>query len=71
VIAGGMAPDLRASSIATDKILFTEVVRNGSKVKMGMPSFPEITDEELTSLMHYIRTEARSSIKAKAVASPH
>ena len=66
-VAGGMAPDLRASKIPTDKLLFTKVVRDGAKVNMGMPSFPHLTDDQLDALMHYIRRQARNSAKPVAV----
>lgn len=67
VVAGGMAPDLRASKIPTDKKLFTSVVRDGAKVNMGMPSFPHLTDDQLDALMHYIRRQARNTAKPAAV----
>ena len=63
LISGGMAPDLRASLIPIDKNLFTDVVRNGSRVAMGMPSHPDISDEQLEALRHYIRKAARASLK--------
>ena len=67
VVAGGMAPDLRASKNATDKLSFKNVVRDGAKVNMGMPSFPHLTDDQLDALMHYIRRQARNSAKPAAV----
>ena len=63
LISGGMAPDLRASLIPIDKNLFTDVVRNGSRVAMGMPSHPDISDGQLEALRHYIRKAARASLK--------
>jgi len=62
-IANGMAPDLRGSPIPLDKETFAAVVRGGAKISLGMPSFPDITDEQLLSLMHYIREQARAAIK--------
>jgi quinohemoprotein ethanol dehydrogenase len=56
-----MAPDLRASTIALNLSTFIAVVRNGVKQNTGMPSFPEMSDEELTALMHYIRKAANES----------
>jgi quinohemoprotein ethanol dehydrogenase len=61
-ISGGMAPDLRASAIPLDQRLFTSVVKNGANVKMGMPAFPDMTDENLKALRHYIRKVARESL---------
>ena len=60
-LANGVAPDLRASPIPLEKSAFAEVVRNGAKIKMGMPAFPDMTDEQLQALMHYIRQQARAT----------
>ena len=59
--AGGMAPDLRASEISLDKAAFEMVVRDGAFNFNGMPSFPDITDEQLEGLMHYIRQRAKET----------
>ncbi|MCK5443076.1 MAG: PQQ-binding-like beta-propeller repeat protein, partial [Maribacter sp.] len=64
IISGGMAPDLRASSIPMDITSFTAVVRGGAKVAMGMPAQPNITDEQLVGLQHYIRKTARLHLQA-------
>ena len=61
-ISGGMAPDLRASPICIDKNVFASVVKEGSRVNRGMPQYEDITEEELTALMHFIRNCASSSI---------
>lgn len=58
VIAAGMAPDLRASLIPLDKKTFTSIVRDGLRNDKGMPSFPDISDEQLETLMHFIRFRA-------------
>ncbi len=62
VIAKGMAPDLRASPIPLSKEAFNLVVRAGSKVNMGMPAYKELTDEDLTALMHFIRIKAHEDV---------
>lgn len=59
VVAKGMAPDLRASPIALNKEAFALIVREGVKVNMGMPAFKDLTDEDLNSLMHFIRKKAQ------------
>ncbi|MDA0196283.1 MAG: PQQ-dependent dehydrogenase, methanol/ethanol family [Bacteroidetes bacterium] len=61
VLSGGMGPDLRASPIPLEKIAFAAVVRDGAKSEQGMPPMPDITDEELVSLMHYIRRTAHEA----------
>ena len=58
MFSGGMAPDMRASPIAMNKEAFTSVVRDGLKNTMGMPSFPDMTDEQIENLMHFIRKRA-------------
>ena len=62
MFGGGMAPDLRASTVTLDKAAFTFVVRDGSKINMGMPSFPDITDQELEALQHFIRLRAEETL---------
>jgi quinohemoprotein ethanol dehydrogenase len=61
VIAKGMAPDLRASPIPLQFESFREVVKNGSKLDMGMPVYADMTDDELLSIVHFIRKAARQS----------
>jgi quinohemoprotein ethanol dehydrogenase len=58
VLAGGMAPDLRASVTVSNIEAFTSVVREGELTGRGMPGYPEITDKELEELQHYIRKRA-------------
>ncbi len=63
VVAGGMAPDLRASAILLSEMepYFKSVVRDGERTPRGMPGFPDIKDSELEALRHYIRRRAHSS----------
>lgn len=60
--SGGMAPDLRASPIPLDANAFKMVVKEGLKNEMGMPSFPDITDDELETLRHYIRKRGEETL---------
>ena len=57
-IAGGGAPDLRASLSPLVVASFTSMVRGGNEVR-GMPKFEELTDRELEALRQYIRARAR------------
>jgi quinohemoprotein ethanol dehydrogenase len=57
-IAGGMAPDLRASPIPLNETAFRMVVRDGLMIEMGMPAFPDITYEQLQMIRHFIRMKA-------------
>jgi quinohemoprotein ethanol dehydrogenase len=61
-ISGGTAPDLRASAICLNKDAFTSVVKEGSKVDRGMPQYKDLTEEEITGLMHFVRYLANSSL---------
>jgi quinohemoprotein ethanol dehydrogenase len=63
-VAGGTAPDLRASMVPLDRDGFAAVVRIGSLETRGMPKFAELSDAELESLRHYIRYRARVTTRA-------
>ena len=65
VVAGGIAPDLRASPVPLSTASFIHVVRDGSLVARGMPAYPELSDEQLENLQHYFRFKAREAL-AKA-----
>jgi quinohemoprotein ethanol dehydrogenase len=68
-IAGGMAPDLRASAVPLDPAAFATVVKGGLEAR-GMPKFPEATDRDLESLRHYLRMQARLETRPDGVAPP-
>jgi quinohemoprotein ethanol dehydrogenase len=61
-IAGGNAPDLRASPVLLSAAGFAAIVRGGALVGRGMPQFSELSDEQLESLRHYVRARARESL---------
>jgi hypothetical protein len=58
-IAVIQAPDLRRSGIVLSAQAFTSIVRDGELLSSGMPAFGELTDQQLTDLRQYIRTEAQ------------
>lgn len=64
VVAGGIAPDLRASPVPLSTEAFGHIVRDGSLVARGMPAYPELTDEQLVGLQHFLRFKARESLAA-------
>ena len=64
-VAGGMAPDLRASPIALSDQLFEDVVRRGSKIVRGMPAYAEFSDHDLESIQHFLRWTAREALKGR------
>jgi len=56
-VSGGYAPDLRASPMLLDlKALRT--VLEGALVQRGMPKYPDLTDDDLVALQHYVRSQA-------------
>lgn len=61
-IAGGAAPDLRASEIPLSAEAFEYVVRQGPLVSLGMPKFDDLTPDEMEALRHYIRARARKAL---------
>jgi len=61
VVAGGNAPDLRASPVPLSAPGFAAIVRGGSLVSRGMPQFAELSDAQLDSLRHYLRAKAREA----------
>lgn len=58
VVAGGYAPDLRASPVVLAAPAFKAIVQGGALESRGMPKFDEFTDAELTAMQHYIRQRA-------------
>jgi quinohemoprotein ethanol dehydrogenase len=60
-VAGGYAPDLRASPISLSAEAFAQVVRGGILKERGMPMFESISDDDLESLRHYVRKRARDA----------
>jgi quinohemoprotein ethanol dehydrogenase len=61
-VAGGIAPDLRASPVPLSAQAFAHVVREGALVSRGMPKFAEFSDQDLDSLRHFFRQRARESL---------
>jgi quinohemoprotein ethanol dehydrogenase len=59
VVAAGFPPDLRASSIPLSAEAFKAIVQRGTLTGRGMPIFPELSDQDLLALRHYIRQRAR------------
>ncbi len=63
-VAGGYAPDLRASQAPVYDEAFKQIVVSGSRLQQGMPKFKELTDTDLKALQHYIRRQARKATTA-------
>ncbi len=60
-VAGGYAPDLRASSIPLYDDALSEVVVNGSRRQAGMPRFQNLSEADLKAVQHYLRRQANAS----------
>ena len=58
-VSGGYAPDLRASPLALVADAFKDVVVNGRLRQNGMPDFPQLSDQQLKELSHFIQYQAR------------
>ncbi|MDB5986319.1 MAG: PQQ-dependent dehydrogenase, methanol/ethanol family [Nevskia sp.] len=58
-VAGGFAPDLRASQVPLTAEGFNAIVRGGALQSRGMPPFAEFSDQDLDAIRHYIRERAR------------
>jgi len=66
VVAGGNAPDLRASPVLLSATDFAAIVRDGSLVSRGMPQYAELSEAQLDSLRHFVRSKARESLGLQA-----
>lgn len=58
VIGIGNGPDLRRSSITFNPTIFEQVVRSGLFQPSGMPGFPELSEEVVEDIRHYVRARA-------------
>jgi quinohemoprotein ethanol dehydrogenase len=63
-IAGGGAPDLRASAVPLSPSAFASAVRAGNEAR-GMPAFDELSDGDLDALRHFLRARARAAVAGK------
>jgi quinohemoprotein ethanol dehydrogenase len=63
-VAGGLTPDLRASTVVPSLEDFASVVRDGTRAVNGMPAYAEVTFDELVALQHYIRARAETDLAA-------
>jgi quinohemoprotein ethanol dehydrogenase len=65
VVAGGHAPDLRASSVVVAPDAFKTIVHDGALIPNGMPQFDEFSDADLQDLRQFIRTAAHALSAAR------
>jgi len=64
-LAGGTAPDLRASPLLLTHDAFAALLRGKSLVARGMPQFEELTDQEIEQLRHFVRQQADTALKQR------
>lgn len=69
-VAGGAAPDLRASSVILDDEALASVLRDGALVPAGMPRFEEFGDQARADLRQYLRSQAADWRRTKAAPKP-
>ena len=62
-LSGGAAPDLRASPLAADRKMLSDIVLNGTLQLRGMPQYPDFSDDDVDSIYHYIRWRVRKDLK--------
>ena len=67
VIAGGGAPDLRASAIAADAGSFAHLLKSGALQTRGMPRFDDLNPRQVEQVYWFIRERARESLQPVAV----
>ena len=56
-----MAPDLRESMVPLNAAAFRAVVRDGQRTARAMPGYPNLDDQQLLALRHYIRRQAHAT----------
>lgn len=61
-MSGGTAPHLLRSSVPLDLAAFNAVVRGGALLANGMPAYPELPEDDLDAIMHYLRDLSRSEL---------
>jgi quinohemoprotein ethanol dehydrogenase len=57
-VGGGAAPDLRFSPIVVSAESFRSVVKESALRPNGMPGFPQLADDDLEAIRHYLRFRA-------------
>ena len=65
MLAGGAAPDLRRSDVPLSLEAFNAVVREGGLVDNAMPKFGELSQDDLITIQHYIRSRTRDAIAGR------
>jgi len=61
---GGIAPDLKMSTVPQSAEAFDSVVRQGALIPNGMPAWSELTDSQMNDLRQFLRSRA-AELRAK------
>lgn len=61
-VAGGYAPDLRASPTTLSADTFREIVQKGALEVRGMPKYDELSNEQVEQIRIHIRQLARNAL---------
>jgi quinohemoprotein ethanol dehydrogenase len=64
-VAGGSAPDLRASPVILSANAFRGIVKSGALLERGMPRFEELSDVEVENIRQYLRSRAMDLAEKK------
>jgi quinohemoprotein ethanol dehydrogenase len=64
-VAGGAAPDLRASSVIISAAVFRSIVKGGVLLDQGMPRFEELSAVEVDNIRQFLRSRAADLAKTK------
>ena len=59
--AESVAPDLRESPIAANFDLFESVLKDGILAQRGMPTYDDLTEEDIEGIYHFVRFGAMSA----------
>jgi quinohemoprotein ethanol dehydrogenase len=62
VFSGGLAPDLRASHLASDPNALRQIVHGALELR-GMPRFETFSNDDIDAIYHYIRFQARRDLE--------
>ncbi len=63
-VSAGVAPDLRESRIPLSFAAFRTVVHDGALRPLGMPSFEDLSDDQLRQIAAFVRSRAREALGA-------
>lgn len=69
-IAGGVAPDLRASALASNREALRSVLKQGLLASRGMPIYDDLNEAEIDNIYAYLRLRARTDLARDKAGKP-